>query len=87
MDIGHKEFLNTNPEETGYVAWNVNNEPEWRRNPTDLAANFTIADCRRSIRLDFNVYGDITNEDRVKKVDEIIRHLTDFKDTILLAKT
>ena len=67
MKNGHKAFLNDEPEETGYISWNVTDESDWCTKKTDLTANLTVADCRRSARFDFNVYGNITIDDRINK--------------------
>jgi hypothetical protein len=85
MKKGAKSFLNNMPEETGYIAWNINNEPEWCKKKTDLEANLTIADCKKSLRLDFNVYEQLTIEDRVKKVERLQQLLEEFKQELIAA--
>ncbi len=67
MREGNKKFLNDSLDETGYICWHITNEKKWCKEPLDLHVNLKFADCEKSARFDFNVYGDITVDDRVKK--------------------
>lgn len=42
-------------------------------------ANFTLADCNRRINLNFDFSSQSEKEDRIHKIDMLIKQLEDFK--------
>jgi len=79
MKTGSKDFLNHMTEETGYISWNVTDEADWCKKTTDLESNLTIADCRKSIKFDFNVYEDVTLQQTILKIQKMQDMLQSFK--------
>jgi hypothetical protein len=53
-----------------------------------VSASFAIADCSRKAVLEFDIYGENRSlDERVEKVDTIIRELTAFKQALILEYT
>ncbi len=86
MKTGEKSFLNDIPDETGYIAWTLNTEPDWKEKDSDMEASLTIADCKKSLRFDFNVYETISVEERVNKIENIQQSLENFKQHLKILR-
>ena len=66
--------------ENGFVAVNVNTERSYRE------ADLTIADCSRTIKLDFDVYEDAAWNRRWRKLQLLKRALGHIEEYLLAVK-
>lgn len=73
-----RKFLEGHPEELGYIAWKVGHEAgnHW------TFAHVILADCRRTIQLDFDFYDAEEQVARLRKIDSLIEELQAFRKAL-----
>lgn len=81
-----KVFLNNSIHEGGSIMWEVGNEG-WRydREPAsdEVHASISISDCSYTINLDLDCKYPNTIDNRISKVDILIKELTKCKETLV----
>ncbi len=83
IDYGNKAFLPNPVDEFGTVSWYVKEKKEDEK--TYLYACFRMTDCSRPIWLDFNIEKTEQLQQRLEKVDTIIKEATSFKERLVKA--
>lgn len=80
MKFYKRGFLNKR-EGTASFEYDVNNE---RYDTRAINADFTIRDCNRSITLDFYCWNIDEIDEKLAKIDRLIKALQDFKQCVLV---
>ena len=81
-----RRFIGKNPHEYGTISWGivVDSEGGWKNKPT-LDANVRMTDCNKIISWDFSVgdYADGDWQERLNKLDNVLKSLELFKDSLI----
>ena len=87
LELWNKTFLSNRPDEDSNITWRVDvstmgegdDKTHW------LDADFTVADCHRRVDLCFDIreHWSATINDRLSKVDAMIKELEQFKDALI----
>lgn len=88
---GTKKFLNKDTTELGLISWRVDRSYDKEGYCKWLSGGLTIADCSRTVRLDFdvsigvpkNAYDSLHN--RLKKIDTMIDELHEMRIALIEA--
>lgn len=87
MDKSKKVFLSKDIDERGNLSWYVTLEDSDYSFSSYLDAELQIADCHRTITLDFACGREKDIDKRLKKVDTIISELYEFRDALEACKS
>lgn len=83
-----KTFLSDSHEEFGYVAWVVKPYSDILSGDEkkEYSCDLYIADCTRSISLEFDFENKQQLDKRIEKLDALIKELNDMRDTLTECK-
>lgn len=81
-----KRFLNESLDEYGYVAWSLRTKGDITYGNSVVEANLDIADCSKSIGLDFDCEKPRHIQKRIDKLDELLKSLQEFREALEEAK-
>lgn len=82
-----KAFLNLHPEEFGSICWDASSR-SYKNSTAKFYGSVRIADCSKSVILDFDCYGKTTQktvDKRIEKLDTLISELQKFRESYLIA--
>jgi len=80
MQYSGRRFISKEGDEGGNVRWNISTGED---SLFFIEGNLHIADCNRSITLDFSVYTGVTLDGRIAKLDELIDELYLFREKLV----
>lgn len=81
MKARNKTFLNDSHEETGYISWYVSNEGDLTFGNV-LDASIRIADCSKTVDLDFECWKDADLRKRLAKANILLDELKKFTNSL-----
>lgn len=89
MRLTRKKFLSESPDETGFIVITASSprveymkENSWYRDNTTVEAQVQVGDCSHKVYLSFDVNSEEDLKKRIDKLNIMIDHLTELRDTL-----